>query len=158
MIIQLTHLILGENEDPISRSTRKLKMMQSFYEELETVMEHDNRAKSKGKVTKFKRTNRQSEEVARKFVIMRRLQLKLENMTNSRHGLNNVFHDTCTNLTTTFKASQSSCVLLPCDPLLPYRSIDGCCNNFLNPSLGKIHLLFYTCVYCYLLMVKKLSI
>ena len=115
-------------------------MMQSFYEELETVMKHDNRAKSKGKVTKFKRTNRQSEEVARKFVIMRRLQLKLENMTNRRHGLNNVFHDTCTNLTTTFKASQSSCVLLPCDPLSPHRSIDGCCNNFLNPSLGKIYL------------------
>ena len=80
-------------------------MMQSFYEELETVMEHDNRAKSKGKVTKFKRTNRQSEEVARKFVIMRRLQLKLENITSRRHGLNNIFHDTCTNLTTTFKAS-----------------------------------------------------
>ena len=112
-------------------------MMQSFYEELEIVMDSDSKMRDKGKVTKFRRTNKQSEEVARKFMIMRRLQLKLENMATNRQAVGNVFQDTCTNLTLTFRAARSSCHLLPCDPITPYRSIDGCCNNFLEPALGK---------------------
>ena len=111
--------------------------MQSFYGELETVVESDSKMRDKGKVTKFRRTNKQSEEVARKFMIMRRLQLKLENMATNRQAVGNVFQDTCTNLTLTFRAARSSCHLLPCDPITPYRSIDGCCNNFLEPALGK---------------------
>merc|ERR1711923_290110 len=70
-------------------------------------------------------------------MIMRRLQLKLENMATNRQAVGNVFQDTCTNLTLTFRAARSSCHLLPCDPISPYRSIDGCCNNFLEPALGK---------------------
>ena len=35
-------------------------MMQSFYDELETVIDHEYKVNSKGRVTKFRRTNKES--------------------------------------------------------------------------------------------------
>ena len=65
--------------------------MQSFYDELETVIDHEYKVNSMGRVTKFRRTNKQSEEVAKKYTIMRRLQLKLENLAGTKTKLNFVF-------------------------------------------------------------------
>ena len=111
-------------------------MMQSFYDELETVIDHEYKVNSKGRVTKFRRTNKESEEVARKFTIMRKLQLKFENMTSTRQAIPNLFQSTCENLTSIFKATRSSCLQQACDLSTPYRSIDACCNNLAQPSLG----------------------
>ena len=50
--------------------------MKALYEELEKAMNHDKKMIIKGRNTKFRRTNKQSKEVAKKYTIMRRLQLK----------------------------------------------------------------------------------
>ena len=117
----------------ISSRTEKTKLMKALYEELEKAMNHDKKMIIKGRNTKFRRTNKQSEEVAKKYTIMRRLQLKLENLTSTRRVF---FHDTCTDLTADFLASQSSCPN-NCPQTSPYRLIDGCCNNLQRPQLGK---------------------
>ena len=123
--------VLG-NLDTSSR-IEKTKLMKALYEELEKAMNHDKKMTIKGRNTKFRRTNKQSEEVAKKYTIMRRLQLKLENLTSTRRVF---FHDTCTNLTTEFLKSQSLCPN-NCPETSPYRLIDGCCNNLQRPQLGK---------------------
>ena len=142
-------------DDQLNEALTGLTSEKIAYVKKKIVLSFDENAKATSKLyfksneknTKFKRTNNISEEVARKYTIMRRLQLNFENLSNKSfvftpgqlNGINNVITNVCTHLTSKFKSTQSSCLQSPCNTSTSYRSIDGCCNNILQPYLGDIH-------------------
>ena len=142
-------------------SFNKRQIIESFNYEMKEALNLENDFNRKGKNTKLKRSNHLSEKVAREFILMRRLQLNLENKNigrsainlNQLHGtksLNTVFQNICTILTKKIKSTQSSCLQNPCNTFAPYRSIDGCCNNVHNPSFGEIYQSLTSCKYFFL--------
>ena len=100
-------------------------------------LEHEQRVSSRGEETEYIRTSAESEEVARKYMIMRALQIS---QTEQSRNLRNLdpFQERCINLTQQFREANSDCLSQSCDLSSPFRSIDGCCNNVANPSRGII--------------------
>ena len=110
--------------------------------EIRICLDHDEKVRSFGRETPFRRTNKASEEVARKYMIMKTLQMKDEGRAGVRDA--DTFQAMCQNLTSDFVESNSVCLSATCDPALPFRSIDGCCNNLESPKKGiSINLMRY---------------
>ena len=99
--------------------------------EVRICLDHDEKVRSFGRETPFRRTNKESEEVARKYMIMKTLQMKEE-----KRDAGDTFQAMCQNLTSEFLENNSACLSATCDPVLPFRSIDGCCNNLDSPKKG----------------------
>ena len=106
------------------------KIESELLNEVRICLDHDKKVRSFGRETPFRRTNKESEEVARKYMIMKTLQMKEE----ERDG--DTFQAMCQNLTSEFLENNSACLSATCDPALPFRLIDGCCNNLESPKKG----------------------
>ena len=100
-------------------------------------LEHELRVSSRGEETEYIRTSAESEEVARKYMIMRALQISQTEKSRNARNLD-PFQERCINLTQQFREANSDCLSQPCDLSSPFRSIDGCCNNVANPTQGII--------------------
>ena len=110
--------------------------MNEFMNEIEACVDHEQKVGSKGEESQFIRTTPESEEVARKYMIMRRFQIANQNTRQARNASLDPFQQKCINLTKEFREANSECLSQPCDPSSRHRSIDGCCNNLENPSQG----------------------
>ena len=102
--------------------------------EVRICLDHDKKVRSFGRETPFRRTNKVSEEVARKYMIMKTLQMKEEKNAGPRDA--DTLQDMCQNLTSEFLENNSACLSATCDSISPFRSIDGCCNNLESPRKG----------------------
>ena len=60
--------------------------MNEFMNEIEACVDHEQKVGSKGEESQFIRTSPESEEVARKYMIMRRLQIANQNTRQSRNA------------------------------------------------------------------------
>ena len=107
---------------------------ENLINEVRLCLDHDAKVRSFGRETQFRRTNKESEEVARKYMIMKTLELKEKKSAGLRDA--DTFQNLCQNLTADFLESQSECLSSACDPTSPFRSIDGCCNNLQSPNKG----------------------
>ena len=107
---------------------------ENLISEVRLCLDHDAKVRSFGRETQFRRTNKESEEVARKYMIMKTLELKEKKISGARDA--DTFQNLCQNLTTDFLESQSECLSSTCDPTSSFRSIDGCCNNLESPKKG----------------------
>ena len=107
---------------------------ENLISEVRLCLDHDAKVRSFGRETQFRRTNKESEEVARKYMIMKTLELKEKKSAGLRDA--DTFQNLCQNLTADFLESQSECLSSACDPTSPFRSIDGCCNNLQSPNKG----------------------
>ena len=106
-------------------------------EKIKKVLIHEEKVSSKGKETQFRRNNEKSEEIGRKYRIMKVLQsegTKLLGNKNASLVSRTQNRELCQNLTAEF--SKPDCLPSNCRSSDAYRSIDGCCNNLLNPSQG----------------------
>ena len=96
---------------------------------------HVEKLRSRGRVTKFRRTSAETEYIGRNYMIMRHL-LKTINENSDQQVRNSVNErqilSQCINLT----EARSPCVNVQCDPTAVYRRIDACCNNLNNITLG----------------------
>ena len=90
-------------------------------EKIRRVLDHEEKVSSKGDETQFRRQDEKSEEIGRKYRIMKVLELEEAS-------------EMCQNLTTVYKTP--NCSQSICRPSDPYRTIDGCCNNLDSPTLG----------------------
>ena len=111
----------------------KESLMNEFSKEIESCVDHEQKVSSQGVESEYIRTSAESEEVARKYMIMNRLHLN-KNLRQNRNEA--PFQQKCINLTKEFREANSECLSQPCDPTFKHRSIDGCCNNLENPSHG----------------------
>ena len=132
--------ILNEWEvDTIITGSRNVQdresLMNEFKNEIWACVDHEQKVSSQGEESKFIRTSPESEEVARKYMIMSRFQLNKKIRHSKNEGLD-PFQQTCMNLTKEFQKKNSECLSQPCNPATKYRSIDGCCNNLENQSQG----------------------
>ena len=109
---------------------------ENIINEVRICLDHDAKVRSFGRETQFRRTNKQSEEVARKYMIMKTLELKEKKTAGARDA--DTFQNLCQNLTADFLESQSDCLSSACDSTSLFRSIDGCCNNLEAPKKGKV--------------------
>ena len=91
---------------------------------------HEDKLQNKGGATKFKRSTKETKQIARNFMIMKKLQKKVEQSSRSilerTYGQNNI-ENQCRTLTNLM----SPCEELKCELIKnsPYRRIDACCNN-----------------------------
>ena len=126
--------------DTIVAASRNIQgrdfLMNEFMNEIEACVDHEQKVGSKGEESLFIRTSPKSEEVARKYMIMRRFQMANPDTRQSRNASLDPFQQKCINLTKEFREANSECLSQPCDPTSRHRSIDGCCNNLENPSQG----------------------
>ena len=97
----------------------KAASLRNLENKIKSVLDHEEKIISKGHETQFLRNNEKSAEIGRKYRIMKTLQSSSE---------------LCQKLTAEF--SKPDCSTSNCRSSDPYRSIDGCCNNLLNPSQG----------------------
>ena len=93
-------------------------------EKIRRVLDHEEKVSSKGDETQFRRQDKKSEEIGRKYRIMKVLELDEAS-------------EMCQNLTAAF--AKPNCSQANCRPSDPYRTIDGCCNNLDSPTFG-IHI------------------
>ena len=101
------------------------------------IIDHEEKIGSKGKETEYIRQDDKSEEIGRKYRIMRVLELEEARLTGREHAPNasrSQRSEMCQNLTTVF--TKPNCLQANCMPSDPYRTIDGCCNNLDSPTQG----------------------
>ena len=101
------------------------------------IINHEEKVKSKGEVTQFRRNDEKSVEIGRKYRIMRILQAaetKLLGGKNASLVSRTQISEFCQTLTANY--SKPDCLKSNCRSSDPYRSIDGCCNNLEFPTQG----------------------
>ena len=139
---QITSVMNQWEFDTVVAANRNVQsrdlLMNEFMNVVEAGLDHEQKVGSKGEESQFIRTTPESEEVARKYMIMRRFQIANQNTRQSRNASLDPFQQKCINLTKEFREANSECLSQPCDPTIRYRSIDGCCNNLENPSKGRM--------------------
>ena len=104
-------------------------------ERIRKVLDHEEKVGSKGKETPFRRQDEKSAEIARKYRIMKVLELEETRLTGRQHvpfASRSQTSEMCQNLTAAFTKPDCS----NCKPSDPYRTIDGCCNNLDSPTFG----------------------
>ena len=92
--------------------------MTELMNEVKLCLDHEEKVRSFGRETPFRRTNEDSEEVARKYMIMNRLHLNKNLRQNRNEAL---FQQKCINLTKEFRETNSEGLSQPCDPASKYR-------------------------------------
>ena len=135
----MTQWKLTKSLDKIITNSSKVEFFKSLKPQLETILNHEEKISSKGLETQFRRNNNMSEEIGKKFRIMRVLQAeetKLLGGKNASLMLRTQTRELCQNLTAEF--SKPVCLKSNCRSSDPYRSIDGCCNNLEFPTQGII--------------------
>ena len=121
----------------INTSISKASTVRNMSEKIKKVLIHEEKVSSKGKETQFRRNNEKSEEIGRKYRIMKMLQseeTKLFASKNASLVSRTQKSDLCQNLTAEFAAPM--CLQSNCKSSDPYRSNDGCCNNLESPTQG----------------------
>ena len=121
----------------INTSISKAASVRNMSEKIKKVLIHEEKVSSKGKETQFRRNNEKSEEIGRKYRIMKVLQSETKKLFRTKNeSLLSRTQDSerCQTLTAEF--SKPDCLPSNCDSSDPYRSIDGCCNNLENPTKG----------------------
>ena len=128
----------------ITRSVERFNMnsnrttsVKTMSERLRKVLDHEEKVSSKGDETQFRRQDEKSEEIERKYRIMKVLKLEEASLTGRQHvpfASRSQTSEMCQNLTAAF--AKPSCSKANCRPSDPYRTIDGCCNNLDSPTLG----------------------
>ena len=135
----MTQWKVTKSLDKIITNSSKVEFFKSLKPQLETILNHEEKISSKGLETQFRRNNNMSEEIGRKYRIMRVLQAeetKLLGGKNASLMLRTQTRELCQNLTAEF--SKPDCLPSNCKSSDPYRSIDGCCNNLEFPTQGII--------------------
>ena len=93
-------------------------LMNEFMKEIEACVDHEQKVSSQGFESEYIRTSAESEEVARKYMIMNRLHLN-KNLRQNRNEA--PFQQKCINLTKEFRETNSEGLSQPCDPASKYR-------------------------------------
>ena len=122
-------------------NSNRTTTVKTLSEKIRKVLDHEEKVGSKGKETPFRRQDEKSEEVGRKYRIMKVLELEESRLAGRQHdpsALRSQTSEMCQNLTTEY--TKPNCSHANCMPSDPYRTIDGCCNNLDSPTLG-IHIL-----------------
>ena len=106
-------------------------------EKIRRVLDHEEKVSSIGKETQFRRQDEKSEEIGRKYRIMKVLELEEARLTGRQHApfaSRSQTSEMCQNLTAEY--TKPNCSQANCKPSDPYRTIDGCCNNLDSPTFG----------------------
>ena len=133
----MTEWHIEKSIDKINTSISKAASVRSMSEKIKKVLIHEEKVSSKGKETQFRRNTEKSEEIGRKYRIMKGLQSETKKLFRTKNeSLLSRTQDSerCQTLTAEF--SKPDCLPSNCDSSDPYRSIDGCCNNLENPTKG----------------------
>ena len=80
-------------------------LMNEFMNEIKACVDHEQKVSSQGEESKYIRTSAESEEVARKYMIMNRFQLN-KNLRQIRNE--DAFQQKCINLTREFREARDS--------------------------------------------------
>ena len=96
----------------------KESLRNEFMKEIEASVDHEQKVSSQGVESEYIRTSAESEEVARKYMIMNRLHLN-KNLRQNRNEA--PFQQKCINLTKEFRETNSEGLSQPCDPASKYR-------------------------------------
>ena len=133
----MTDWQLNKTVDIINTKISKAASVGSMLNKIRLVLDHEQKVSSKGKETQFRRNDVKSEEIGRKYRIMKMLQseeTKIFGSKNASSVSRTQKSDLCQNLTAEFAAPM--CLKSNCIPSAPYRSSDGCCNNLESPTQG----------------------
>ena len=123
--------------DKINTKFSKAASVGSMLDKIRIVLDHEQKVSSKGKETQFPRNDVKSEEIGRKYRIMKMLQseeTKLFGSKNASLVSRTQTSNLCQNLTAEFAAPM--CLQSNCKSSARYRSNDGCCNNLESPTQG----------------------
>ena len=118
-------------------NSNRTTSVKTLSEKIRKVLDHEEKVSSKGKATQFQRQDDKSVEIARKYRIMKVLELEEASLTGRQHApfaSRSLASEMCQNLTTEY--TKPNCSQSICKPLDPYRTIDGCCNNLDSPTFG----------------------
>ena len=121
----------------INNESSKSASIRNMSDKIRNILDQEQKVSSKGKETKFRRNNDKSEEIGRKYRIMKVLQSEATKLLGSRNAslLSRTENSQlCQSLTAEF--SKPDCLPSECDSSESYRSIDGCCNNLESPTQG----------------------
>ena len=134
----MTQWKVTKSLDKIITNSTKNEFFKSLKPQLETTLNHEEKISSKGSETQFRRNNNMSEEIGRKYRIMRVLQAEETKVLGGKNASllsrNYQTRELCQNLTA--EISKPDCLPSNCKSSDPYRSIDGCCNNLEFPTQG----------------------
>ena len=133
----MTQWKVRKSVDKMNTNGSKAASFRNLENKIESVLNHEEKVISKGNETQFIRNDEKSAEIGRKYRIMRALQTESTKLlTNKNASLVSRTQNIqlCQNLTAEF--SKPDCLPSNCRSSQLYRSIDGCCNNLLNPSQG----------------------
>ena len=102
---------------------------------------HEFVAQKPGYSTKFRRSTKESKEIANNYLVAKRMKKAMHNIEakHSKIGnseTKNLIEATCSNLTTLVQLN-FICENVTCDPHSEIPLIGGCCNNLENPTFGK---------------------
>ena len=88
--LQITSVLNEWELDTVVAANRNVQsrdlLMNEFKNVVEAGLEHEKKVSSKGEESQFIRTSPESEEVARKYMIVRRLQIANQNTRQSRNA------------------------------------------------------------------------
>ena len=128
-----------------TNSVNKANYIRSMSDKIRRVLDHEEKVRSKGEETQFRRNDEKSVEIGRKYRIMKALHsegTKLLGNKNASLVSRTQNRELCQNLTTEF--SNPDCLPSNCRSPDAYRSIDGCCNNLESPTQGVIMQVYIT--------------
>ena len=133
----ITEWQITESVERINKNSSRTTSFQSLSKKIRKIIDHEEKVGSKGKETPFRRQDEKSEEIGRKYRIMKALQTESTKLLGNKNAslVSRTQHnDLCQKLTAEF--SKPDCLPSSCRSSDLYRSIDGCCNNLLNPPQG----------------------
>ena len=131
----MTQWQVARSVDKMNTNVSKAASFRSLENKIKSVINHEEKIISKGHETQFRRNDEKSDEIGRKYRIMKALQNTKQNSK------------LCQNLTAQF--SKPDCLPSNCRSSDPYRSIDGCCNNLRNPPQGILMQQSSQCAYAF---------
>ena len=117
----ITEWQIKTSVERFNMNSNRTTSVQSLSNVIRKIIDHEEKIGSKGKETEYIRQDEKSEEIGRKYRIMKVLELEEAS-------------EMCQNLTAAF--AKPNCSQANCRPSDPYRTIDGCCNNLDSPTLG----------------------
>ena len=141
----MTEWQITKSFSKIYNVSSKSASIRNLSHKIRNILDQEQKVRSKGKETKFRRNNDKSEEIGRKYRIMKVLQSEATKLLGSKNAslLSRTENSQlCQSLTAEF--SKPDCLPSECDSSESYRSIDGCCNNLESPTQGIIIIQFLT--------------
>ena len=133
----ITEWQITKSVERINRNSSRTTTVKNMSERIRKVLDHEEKVGSKGKETPFRRQDEKSAEIARKYRIMKVLELEETRLTGRQDApfaSRSQTSEMCQNLTAEF--AKPDCKQSNCKSSDPYRTIDGCCNNLDSPTLG----------------------